>query len=78
MEHTIYVTLEEFLQNGGKLNPLRGLFSVNTSTFNIHPVGWWDGEPIEDDMIWVTNSLKKFKSYNQLIYVEIKVIPIYE
>lgn len=78
MQHTIYVTLKEFFDNGGELTELRGLYHVNTTTFNIHPVGWWGGEPIEDDKIVVTNQLVKGKFPTNIIYVQINVTPIYK
>lgn len=77
MQHSIFVTVEEFTANGGIIESGRNLFRDSEL------VGWYDyandfvNLP-KDEFISVTQHGKYFPAYTNSIQVEIEVTPIYK
>ena len=84
--HTIFVTLEEFLANGGTLIDGKGLFtSVITAKGDdrgaiFKQIGWYDAftEPAAEGMVVVSKTNRTFHMNTFLVYVAIEAKPIYK
>lgn len=84
--HSIFVTVEEFLANGGTLVDGKGLFtqlSVSNGddrSVMFKQIGWHDAsaEPASEGMVTVYKSDRTFITNNFLVYVSIWVTPIYK
>lgn len=82
MEHSIYITVEEFLENGGVMNSGRAIYTENTSgPFKYYKeIGWFDPSNQHGNrgMISVTRSRLVYDFITSLVYLEISVTPIYQ
>lgn len=74
MKHTIFVTVEEFLNNGGILNNGRSIYNED-----FKEIGWFDSsiQICSAPAIVVTNSSRSFQFLTNLVFVEIICSPIY-
>jgi len=83
--HTIFVTLEEFLANGGTLIDGKGFFlpvitAKGSDVGNIYKkIGWFDAftEASPEGMVTVSTSDRTYAMNTFLVYVAIEVTPIY-
>ena len=77
MNHTIFVTVKEFLENGGVLEIGRDFYSMGRTQI----IGTYDGR-FEDkdwpDMIRVRTGSGTYPAYDFNTLVEIEVTPIYK
>lgn len=73
---TIYVTVAEFLENGGRLEAKRPVYNTKQPA-----IGWVSPKNYDSDrpdMTVVANNSSSMYCYNDLIYVEIPCTPIYK
>jgi hypothetical protein len=84
--HQIFVTLEDFLANGGTLNDGKGLFTlVKPCTYydtgSIYKnIGWYDAftKPAPEGMVTVATSDRTYHMETCMVYVAIEATPIYK
>lgn len=78
MEHSIFVTVAEFLANEGVLTQERELFLSDGLRY--HNIGWFDESKNQANQYGttiVTNARSSWQAIDELIYVNIKCIPVY-
>lgn len=78
---TVYVTVAEFLENGGELKLNRAIFEIHPQGYGYNLIGGFTG--YFDDRIMVDNhddslDYLQFKPDNANIFVEVECTPIYK
>lgn len=73
---TIFVTVQEFLENGGVLELGRYIFNSSGGMIGIYDGTFTD--KIFHGMSRIKRSVGTFPSYNSLTFVEIETTPIYK
>lgn len=73
---TLFVTVEEFLQNGGELEPDRPLFTMSKSNQPTR-LGWYHGASKFGGCIEAADNSKVFPMMNSIVFVEVQATPIY-
>lgn len=77
MKH-IFVTIEEFLQNGGILEADREIFSANQSKTEFSLYGYFKSNP-EAGVVLIHNATYKMAPVSSyMFYVKIEVTPIWK
>lgn len=69
----IFVTVAEFLENGGELKLGRSIYGVNN-----YQVGEYDGKSDEEDMIRIRQVNRSFPVFSNMYYVKIPCTPHYQ
>lgn len=80
MKHSIYITIEEFLANGGILKNDRGLF-MPKSDAQLHPIGWYDEDiqaTAQEGTLIVSKTDRTFQTDPSIVFVEVQVNVIYK
>lgn len=75
MTHTIFVTVFEFLNNGGILEPYRAIYNEK-----FVEIGWFLSEiqtEWNNDIIIIKNNNRSFAMDTNNVFVEIEVKPVY-
>lgn len=72
---TTYVTIQEFLDNGGILLKGRMIYIEKTKN-NFSYTG--DFKEIDNDLIIIQNASRSFPVIPEVFFVEIEVIPVYK
>lgn len=78
MDHQLFVTVAEFIANGGVLKTERNLYYSNGNAFSY--AGWYESENQErasEGTTIVTNLQRSWEAINELIYVSVNATPIY-
>ncbi len=74
-----FVTVAEFLENGGELKNKRQLYSRKHADAPFKTVGWYvKNHPEHSEMFIMGNIGSTFPYYSNQAYVEIEVTPIYK
>jgi len=74
----IFVTITEFLENGGKLEIGRQLFSDNVFNKEIEPVGTYLFTDSEDYVVYNKSNNEHNEDGFDYLYVQINCTPIYQ
>lgn len=77
MKH-IFVTIEEFLQNGGVLEAEREIFSANAQKTEFSIYGYFKSNPGAGVVLVHNASYKMAPASNHVFYVKIEVTPIWK
>jgi len=82
MEHTIFVPVPEFLENGGVLEGQRELYSLTHSAHGtgFSCIGWYEPSLNTDnvDLITVSKADRSFRAYIASTFVQVECKPIYK
>jgi hypothetical protein len=74
----IFVTVAEFLENGGILKSEVQLYKKNHAKTYPETLGWYVDRATHDDMIMIGNIGKTFPYYSNQAFIEIDCTPIYK
>ncbi len=79
MKHSIFVSIHEFVFNGGTLTSKRQLYK-RTDNGTYEPIGWFE-ETVQVPnpfIIIISQHSRTFQYSSELTYVEIECTPIYK
>lgn len=80
MIYTVFVSIADYLANGGVLVDGHELYVANIQ-HGYQLIGWYDinaAHDLPNGMITITQSNRSFPFANNIVYVRVKAIPVYE